>query len=84
MLNTELTNKCAISTLSLTKNLHYNVDIGNNRKGYFYVSLLKQQGNMTLNSSLSVFWAVAVSYIRYQQTISLKSYDVKIESFCFL
>ena len=39
---------------------------------------------MTLNSSLSVFRAVTVGYIHYQHTISLKSYDLKIESFCFL
>ena len=38
---------------------------------------------MTLNSSLSVFLAVTVSYIRYQHTVSLKLYDLKIESFLF-
>ena len=39
---------------------------------------------MTLNSSLSVFSAVTVGYIRYQHTVSLKLYDLKIESFYFL
>ena len=39
---------------------------------------------MTLNSSLSVFSAVTVGYKRYQHTVSLKSNDLKIESFCFL
>ena len=36
---------------------------------------------MTLNLSLSVFLAVTVGYIRYQHTVSLKLYDLKIESF---
>ena len=39
---------------------------------------------MTLNSSLSVLPAVTVGYIRYQHTVSLKLYDLKIESFFFL
>ena len=38
---------------------------------------------VTLNSSLSVFSAVMVGYIRYQHTVSLKVYDLKIESFFF-
>ena len=54
-------------------------------KGYcVYVSLLKQQGTVTLNSLLSDFRAVTIGYIRYQHTIWLKSYDLKIESFSFL
>ena len=36
---------------------------------------------MTLNSSLSVFSAVTVGYIRYQHTVLLKLYDSKVESF---
>ena len=36
---------------------------------------------MTLNPSLSVFSAVTVGYIRYQHTILLNSYDLKIKSF---
>ena len=36
---------------------------------------------MTLNSSLVSISAVMVSYIRYQHTVSLKLYDLKIESF---
>ena len=39
---------------------------------------------VTLNSSLSVFLAVMVGYIRYQHTVSLKVYDLKIESVFFL
>ena len=54
-------------------------------KGNFvYVSLLKQQGNSDfefISVSVSV---VTVSYIRYQHTVSLKLYDLKIESFFFL
>ena len=38
---------------------------------------------MTLNSSLFSFSAVMVGYIRYQHTVSLKLYDLKIESFFF-
>ena len=38
---------------------------------------------MTLISPLSVFRAVRVGYIRYQHKISLKSYNLKIESFLF-
>ena len=39
---------------------------------------------MTLNSSLSVFRpSVTVGYIRYQHTVSLKLYDLKMESFFF-
>ena len=45
---------------------------------------LNNKDTITLNSSLSVFLAVTVGYIRYQHTISLKSYDLKIESFWFL
>ena len=35
---------------------------------------------MTLNSSLS-FSGLLACYIRYQHTVSLKLYDLKIESF---
>ena len=54
-------------------------------EAYFvYVSLLKQQGNSDFDFIFVSFSAVTVGYIRYQHTISLKSYDLKIESFCFL
>ena len=40
---------------------------------------------MTFNLSLSVFFGrYGPLYIRYQHIISLKSYDLKIESFCFV
>ena len=51
-------------------------------KGNFvYVSLLKQQGNSDFEFISVSFSAVTVSYIRYQHTVSLKLYDLKIESF---
>ena len=54
-------------------------------KGNFvYVSLLKQQGNSDFEFISVSFSAITVGYIRYQHTISLKSYDLKIESFRFL
>ena len=54
-------------------------------KGNFvYVSLLKQQGNSDFKFISVSFSAVTVSYIRYQHTVSLKLYDLKIESFFFL
>ena len=50
-------------------------------KGNFvYVSLLKQQGNSDFKFISVSFSAVTVSYIRYQHTVSLKLYDLKIES----
>ena len=53
-------------------------------KGYFvYVSLLKQQGNSDFEFISVSFSAVTVGYIRYQHTVSLKLYDLKIESFFF-
>ena len=51
---------------------------------FVYVSLLKQQGNCDFEFISVCFSAVTVGYIRYQHTVSLKSYDLKIESFCFL
>ena len=51
-------------------------------KGYFvYVSLLRQQGNSDFEFISVSFSAVMVGYIRYQHTVSLKLYDLKIESF---
>ena len=51
-------------------------------KGNFvYVSLLKQQGNMDFEFISVFFFAVTVGYIRYQHTVSLKLYDLNIESF---
>ena len=51
---------------------------------FVYVSLLKQQGNGDFEFISVCFSAVTVGYIRYQHTISLKLYDLKIESFCLL
>ena len=54
-------------------------------KGNFvYVNLFKQQGNSDFEVISISFSAVTVGYIRNQYTVSLKSYDLKIESFCFL
>ena len=54
-------------------------------KGYFvYVSLLKQQGNSDFEFISVCFSALTVGYLRYQHTVLLKSYDLKIESFSFL
>ena len=54
-------------------------------KGNFVdVSLLKQQGNSDFEIISVSFSAVTVDYIRYQDTIFLKSHDLKVESFCFL
>ena len=53
-------------------------------KGNFvYVSLLKQQGNSDFEFISVSFLAVTVGYIRYKHTVSLKLYDLKIESFFF-
>ena len=53
-------------------------------KGNFvYVSLLKQQGNSDFEFISVSFSAFTVGYIRYQHTVSLKLYDLKIESFFF-
>ena len=53
-------------------------------KGNFvYVRLLKQQGNSDFKFISVSFSPVTVGYIRYQHTVSLKSYDLKIESFFF-
>ena len=51
---------------------------------FVYVSLLKQQGNSDFEFISVSFAAVTVDYIRYQHTVSLKSNDLKIESFCIL
>ena len=54
-------------------------------KGNFvYVSLIKQQGNSNFEFISVSFSAFTVGYIRYQHTVSLKLYDLRIESFCFL
>ena len=51
-------------------------------KGNFvYVSLLKQQGNSDFEFISVSFSAVTIGYIRYQHTVLLKLYDLKIESF---
>ena len=53
-------------------------------KGNFvYVSLLKQKGNSDFEFISVCFSAVTVGYIRYQHTVLLKLYDLKIESFFF-
>ena len=49
-----------------------------------YISLLEQQGNSNFEFISVSFSAVTVDYIRYQHKLSLKSYDLKIKSFCFL
>ena len=48
---------------------------------FVYVSLLKQQGNCDFEVISVSFSAVTVGYIRGQHTVSLKLYDLKIESF---
>ena len=54
-------------------------------KGNFvYVSLSSQQGNSDFEFISVSFSAVTLSYIRYQHTVSLKLYDLKIESFVSL
>ena len=51
-------------------------------KGNFvYVSLLKQQGNSDFEFISVSFSAVAVGYIRYQHTVSIKLYNLKKELF---
>ena len=56
--------------------------LGTTAKGNFvYVSLLKQQGNSDFEFISVSFSAVTVGYIRYQHAVSLKLYDLKIESF---
>ena len=53
-------------------------------KGNFvYVSLLKHQGNSDFEFISISLSALTVGYIRYQHTVSLKLYDLKIESFFF-
>ena len=51
---------------------------------FVYVSLLKQQGNSDFEFISVRFSAITVGYIRYEITVSLKSNNLKIESFCFL
>ena len=51
---------------------------------FVYVSLLNQQENSDFEFISVSFSAVTVGYIRFQLTVSLKSYDLNIESFCFL
>ena len=53
------------------------------KDNFVYVSLLKQQGNSDFEFISVSFSAITVSYIRYQHTVSLKLYDLKIESFFF-
>ena len=50
---------------------------------FVYVSLLKQQGNCDFEVISVSFSAVTIGYIRDQHTVSLKLYDLKIESFFF-
>ena len=53
-------------------------------KGNFvYVSLLKQQGNSDFEFISVSFSAVTVGYIRYQHTVSLKLYDLKLDRIVF-
>ena len=53
-------------------------------KGNFgYFSLFKQQGNSEFEFISVSFSAITVGYIRYQLTVSLKLYDLNIESFLF-
>ena len=54
------------------------------KSNFDYVSRLKQQGNSYFEFISVSFSAVTVGYIRYQHTVSLKLYDLKIESFFFL
>ena len=88
MLNTVPTNKCAISQISLTVNSKTCISIWKlettAKCNFVYVSLLKQQRNSDFELIYVSFSAITVGYIRYQHTISLKSYDLMIESFCFL
>ena len=51
------------------------------KSNFVYVSLLKQQENSDFKFISVSFLAVTVSYIRYQHTVSLKLYDMEIESF---
>ena len=53
------------------------------KSNFDYVSRLKQQGNSDFEFISVSFSAVTVGYIRYQHTVSLKLYDLKIESFFF-
>ena len=48
---------------------------------FVYVSLLKQQGHCDVEVIAVSLSADTVGYIRYQHTVSLKLYDLKIESF---
>ena len=51
------------------------------QRNFVYVTRLKQQGNSDFEFISVSFSAVTVGYIRYQHTVSLKLYDLKIESF---
>ena len=51
------------------------------KDNFVYISLLKQQGNSGFEFISVSFSAVTISCIRYQHTVSLKLYDLKIESF---
>ena len=50
---------------------------------FVYISLLKQQRNGDFEFISVSFLAITVGYIRCQHTVSLKLYDLKIESFFF-
>ena len=54
------------------------------KDNFVYISLLKQQGNSDFEFISVSFSAVKAGYIHNQHTVSLQSYDLKIESFCFL
>ena len=83
MLNTVPTNQCVI---------YHNYHLPYNTKIYITMWKLETiaKGNfvyvsiLTMNSFFVSFSAVTVRYIRYQHTVLLKSYDLKIESFCFV
>ena len=85
MLNIVHTSKCAMSQFRLpykTKTCITMWKLETTAKDNFvYVSLLKQQGNCDFEFISVSFSADTVSYIRYQHTVSLKLYDLKIESF---
>ena len=51
------------------------------KDNFVYVSILKQKGNSDFEFISVSFSAVTVGYICYQHTVSLKLYDLKIESF---
>ena len=88
MLNTVPTNKCARHNYHLLYNTKTCITMWKlettAKDNFVYVSLLKQQGNSDFEFISVSFSTVTAGYIRYQHSVSLGSYDLKIESFCFL